>query len=179
MSLIADSWNFLGISTGREDRDVDREEQRMGENLQTESIYREMHPAIHQWHQSTPNVPMDLNFTPSNYRSPLAPSMHLLGDSAFPSLEPSPSIFQDDLSYFNTPPNDVQLPAGSSQAPSTTTEITSGQQSPVSYRAEIETRGEHPLYSRATTGSDGLYHCPWEADPSCNHKPESLKCNYE
>jgi hypothetical protein len=39
---------------------------------------------------------------------------------------------------------------------------------------------EHPLYQKATTGPDGLYHCPWEGkDPSCNHKPEKLKCNYE
>jgi hypothetical protein len=39
---------------------------------------------------------------------------------------------------------------------------------------------EHPLYSKATTGPDGLYHCPWEGkDPTCNHKPEKLKCNYE
>jgi hypothetical protein len=39
---------------------------------------------------------------------------------------------------------------------------------------------EHPLYSKATTGPDGLYHCPWEGkDPACNHKPEKLKCNYE
>jgi len=39
---------------------------------------------------------------------------------------------------------------------------------------------EHPLYSKATTGPDGFYHCPWEGrDPACNHKPEKLKCNYE
>ena len=39
---------------------------------------------------------------------------------------------------------------------------------------------EHPLYQKATTGPDGLYHCPWERkDPACNHKPEKLKCNYE
>jgi len=39
---------------------------------------------------------------------------------------------------------------------------------------------EHPLYQKATTGPDGLYHCPWEGkDPACNHKPEKLKCNYE
>jgi hypothetical protein len=38
---------------------------------------------------------------------------------------------------------------------------------------------EHPLYQNATIGLDGLYHCPWEEDSSCNHKPEKLKCNYE
>jgi hypothetical protein len=39
---------------------------------------------------------------------------------------------------------------------------------------------DHPLYQKATTDPDGLYHCPWEGkDPSCNHMPEKLKCNYE
>jgi hypothetical protein len=39
---------------------------------------------------------------------------------------------------------------------------------------------EHPLYQHATTEPDGLYHCPWEGkDPSCNHKPEKLRCNYK
>jgi hypothetical protein len=39
---------------------------------------------------------------------------------------------------------------------------------------------DNALYQKATTGPDGLYHCPWEGkDPSCNHKPEKLKCNYE
>ena len=26
---------------------------------------------------------------------------------------------------------------------------------------------------------DGLYHCPFEAEGECGHKPEKLKCNYE
>lgn len=26
---------------------------------------------------------------------------------------------------------------------------------------------------------DGLYHCPFEGDGTCNHKPTNLKCNYE
>ncbi len=38
---------------------------------------------------------------------------------------------------------------------------------------------DHPLYRNPPTGPGGLYHCPWEGDPSCNHKPEKLKCNYE
>lgn len=39
---------------------------------------------------------------------------------------------------------------------------------------------DNPLYQKATTHSDGLYHCPWEGkDPACSHKPEKLKCNYE
>lgn len=48
---------------------------------------------------------------------------------------------------------------------------------PAPYKADIR---NHPLYQKATTGPDGLYHCPWEGkDPTCNHKPEKLECNYE
>lgn len=38
---------------------------------------------------------------------------------------------------------------------------------------------DHPLYKNAYPEADGLYHCPWENTPSCNHRPEKLKCNYE
>ena len=38
---------------------------------------------------------------------------------------------------------------------------------------------DHPLYKSAHPAEDGLFHCPWEGDASCNHKPEKLKCNYE
>ncbi|KAK8121506.1 hypothetical protein PG999_005626, partial [Apiospora kogelbergensis] len=26
---------------------------------------------------------------------------------------------------------------------------------------------------------DGLFHCPWEHQPSCNHQPAKFKCNYD
>jgi hypothetical protein len=38
---------------------------------------------------------------------------------------------------------------------------------------------DHELYKNATPGPDGLFHCPWEGQNSCNHKAEKLKCNYE
>ncbi|KAJ0282055.1 hypothetical protein CBS470a_008000 [Colletotrichum nupharicola] len=38
---------------------------------------------------------------------------------------------------------------------------------------------DHPLYKNATPQADGLFHCPWEGESSCNHKPEKLKCNYD
>ncbi|KAI1173294.1 hypothetical protein F4777DRAFT_456560 [Nemania sp. FL0916] len=38
---------------------------------------------------------------------------------------------------------------------------------------------DHPLYKNAYTKADGLFHCPWEGESSCNHKPEKLKCNYD
>lgn len=36
----------------------------------------------------------------------------------------------------------------------------------------------HPLYSKGPE-ADGLYHCPFKSDPSCQHKATKLKCNYE
>lgn len=44
---------------------------------------------------------------------------------------------------------------------------------------EGESARDHPLYKNAAPGPDGLFHCPWEGQPNCNHKPEKLKCNYE
>jgi hypothetical protein len=37
----------------------------------------------------------------------------------------------------------------------------------------------HPLYQNVKPGPDGFYHCPWEGQPTCQHKAEKLKCNYE
>ncbi|TVY33658.1 hypothetical protein LSUB1_G008838 [Lachnellula subtilissima] len=41
------------------------------------------------------------------------------------------------------------------------------------------TARDHPLYHNVSAKSDGLYHCPWEGQVSCQHKPEKLKCNYD
>ncbi|KAK7923986.1 C2H2 transcription factor [Apiospora marii] len=38
---------------------------------------------------------------------------------------------------------------------------------------------DHPLYKNAMPKADGLFHCPWEGNSSCNHKAEKLKCNYD
>ena len=37
----------------------------------------------------------------------------------------------------------------------------------------------HELYHNASPQADGLYHCPWEGQDVCQHRPEKLKCNYE
>ena len=37
---------------------------------------------------------------------------------------------------------------------------------------------EHELY-HAVPLDDGLYHCPYEGQDNCAHKPTKLKCNYE
>ncbi|KAH6673134.1 hypothetical protein B0J14DRAFT_64736 [Halenospora varia] len=41
------------------------------------------------------------------------------------------------------------------------------------------TARDHPLYQNVSPQADGLYHCPWEAEAFCQHKPEKLKCNYD
>lgn len=46
-------------------------------------------------------------------------------------------------------------------------------------RRDGETARNHELYKNATPKEDGLYHCPWEGETCCNHRPEKLKCNYE
>ncbi|KAI9046677.1 hypothetical protein LZ554_009417 [Drepanopeziza brunnea f. sp. 'monogermtubi'] len=52
----------------------------------------------------------------------------------------------------------------------------------VSSNVEVDnTPRDHHLYHNVTPQADGLYHCPWEKDPTsnCQHKPEKLKCNYD
>jgi hypothetical protein len=44
---------------------------------------------------------------------------------------------------------------------------------------EGESARDHHLYKNAFPQADGLFHCPWEGQSGCNHKPEKLKCNYE
>jgi hypothetical protein len=46
-------------------------------------------------------------------------------------------------------------------------------------RRDGESARSHDLYKNASPGEDGLYHCPWEGESCCNHKPEKLKCNYD
>lgn len=51
------------------------------------------------------------------------------------------------------------------------------------FKPRNATEGEDPRrdarYKEAVKGEDGLWHCPWEGQECCNHKPEKLKCNYE
>ncbi|KAM6511507.1 hypothetical protein FALCPG4_016511 [Fusarium falciforme] len=37
----------------------------------------------------------------------------------------------------------------------------------------------HDMYTLAVPHEDGLYHCPWEGQPSCNHQPEKSKAAYD
>ncbi|RTE81251.1 hypothetical protein BHE90_004236 [Fusarium euwallaceae] len=42
-----------------------------------------------------------------------------------------------------------------------------------------QTVRDSDLYTKATPHEDGLYHCPWEGQPGCNHQPQKLKANYD
>ncbi|KAH6699579.1 hypothetical protein EV126DRAFT_424247 [Verticillium dahliae] len=36
----------------------------------------------------------------------------------------------------------------------------------------------HPLYKDPRPAFDGFFHCPWEGQADCHHRPNKLKCNY-
>lgn len=44
---------------------------------------------------------------------------------------------------------------------------------------EIEPLEDHPLYTHAVQGDDGLWHCPWEGEGYCGHKPSVLRADFE
>ncbi|KAK8209281.1 hypothetical protein IWZ01DRAFT_505245 [Phyllosticta capitalensis] len=47
-----------------------------------------------------------------------------------------------------------------------------------SEEAEVKLARTHPLYQAAPQGDD-MYHCPYEGQANCTHKPTKLKCNYD
>ena len=44
---------------------------------------------------------------------------------------------------------------------------------------EIASLKDHPLYRDAVQGDDGLWHCPWEGEGYCSHKPSVLRADFE
>lgn len=46
-------------------------------------------------------------------------------------------------------------------------------------RRESESVQDHPLYTCAAQGEDGLWHCPWEGEGYCHHKPTVLRAEFE
>lgn len=84
-----------------------------------------------------------------------------------PSEDRKVSIISDDLNLSAIP----QLEEAMTLPPPFT--------GPRRQGSEGESARDHDLYKKATPLEDGLYHCPWEGTPSCNHKAEKLKCNYD
>ncbi|KAF2171185.1 hypothetical protein M409DRAFT_18302 [Zasmidium cellare ATCC 36951] len=82
------------------------------------------------------------------------------------ALQPYPVVPGEIKAGLATPPQD-----GSAQYQTAS--------APASMSGEDEGRHRnHPLYSEGPH-ADGLYHCPFKSDPSCQHKPTKLKCNYD
>src|SRR5262249_28487524 len=44
---------------------------------------------------------------------------------------------------------------------------------------ELEPLEKHPLYKRTAQGDDGLWHCPWEGEGDCRHRPSVLRADLE
>ncbi len=44
---------------------------------------------------------------------------------------------------------------------------------------ETDELKSHELFTLATQGKDGLWHCPWEGEGYCDHMPSVLKADYE
>ncbi|KAF2140469.1 uncharacterized protein K452DRAFT_47028 [Aplosporella prunicola CBS 121167] len=48
-----------------------------------------------------------------------------------------------------------------------------------SEEAEVKLARTHPLYQATTRDDDDMYHCPYEGQANCMHRPTKLKCNYD
>ncbi|KAI4862176.1 hypothetical protein F4820DRAFT_35045 [Hypoxylon rubiginosum] len=104
------------------------------------------------------SVPMDASPTRTNDSSPIM-------DGISPSLDRQMGLMTTE------DPNGVVLADDMFALPPAFTRRSSGD-------GESSAR-DHPLYKNAYPKPDGLFHCPWEGQSSCNHKPEKLKCNYD
>lgn len=104
------------------------------------------------------SVPMDASPTRTNDSSPIM-------DGISPSLDRQMGLMTTE------DPNGVVLADDMFALPPSFTRRSSGD-------GESSAR-DHPLYKTAIPHADGLFHCPWEGQSSCNHKPEKLKCNYD
>ena len=76
------------------------------------------------------------------------------------------------LSVASTPITDIRPPFWNSSI------TDSSDMLGIAQKEAYDTARDHPLYKRVTPKLDGLYHCPWEGQDGCMHKPHKLKCNY-
>ncbi|KAI1769097.1 hypothetical protein GGR53DRAFT_278589 [Hypoxylon sp. FL1150] len=114
---------------------------------------------------STPGLPDDAWSVPLDASPALTNDSSPIMDGISPSLDrqmglmstedPNGAILADDM--FALPPAFTRRSSGDGES----------------------SARDHPLYKNAYPKADGLFHCPWEGQSSCNHKPEKLKCNYD
>lgn len=141
-------------------------------------------PVLDDWALPTPQLVTSTSSSPLDYSPSIGdlsptgipefsdtaevPSYPTSGRPSRKPVGPRQSKVASDMASRN------RAPAGTSEA--------SDESSRFVVRSSLEmdnSARDHPLYHNASTQPDGLYHCPWESEPSCQHKPEKLKCNYE
>lgn len=44
---------------------------------------------------------------------------------------------------------------------------------------DSESLEHHPLFTHAVQEEDGLWHCPWEGEDYCEHKPSVLRADFK
>ncbi|KAI0382988.1 hypothetical protein F5Y04DRAFT_251595 [Hypomontagnella monticulosa] len=114
---------------------------------------------------STPGLPDDAWSVPMGGSPARTNNSSPIMDGISPSLDrqmglmttedPNGVVLSEDM--FSLPPSFTRRPSGDGES----------------------SARDHPLYKNAYPKADGLFHCPFEGQSSCNHKPEKLKCNYD
>ncbi|RYP70349.1 hypothetical protein DL769_004975 [Monosporascus sp. CRB-8-3] len=116
---------------------------------------------------SSPGIPEDA----SSWSMPLGTSPANTNNSSPVMNGMSPSLDRQMCMMSTEDANGAVLSEDAFVLPPSFTRRTSGE-------GESSAR-DHPLYRNAFPQADGLFHCPWEGQSGCNHKPEKLKCNYD
>lgn len=114
---------------------------------------------------STPGIPDDAWSVPMGGSPARTNDSSPIMDGISPSLDRQMGLMTTE------DPNGVVLPEDMFSLPPSFTRRPSGD-------GESSAR-DHPLYKNAYPKADGLFHCPFEGQSSCSHKPEKLKCNYD
>lgn len=141
-------------------------------------------PALEEWTLPAPQMTTSTNNSPLDY----SPSLEAISPryvQDFPDMAGLPPYASGDrIVRKSTGPRQSKVVSdlASRNRGLTGTSEASDESLRFVGRSSLEidnTARDHPLYQNVTAQADGLYHCPWEGQPSCQHKPEKLKCNYE
>ena len=141
-------------------------------------------PVLDEWALPTPQLITSTSSSPLDY----SPSLGGVSPTCIPEptdakeLPPYPSGNKPSRKPVGPRQSKVASDMASRNRAPTGTSEASDESMRFVARSSLEmdnSARDHPLYHNAAPKEDGLYHCPWENDPSCQHKPEKLKCNYE
>ena len=141
-------------------------------------------PVLDEWALPTPQLITSTSSSPLDY----SPSLEDLSPACIPDftdpaeLPPYPTDGRPSRKPVGPRQSKVASDMASRSRARTGTSEGSDESLRFVARSSLEmdnTARDHPLYHNVSTNADGLYHCPWESEASCQHKPEKLKCNYE